>query len=205
MNRRAFTFIELILAIGITAVIGVSIATMMAAVSSGITSQDDGRHTAIRIATTKLRLGAYVAPSRCILDKDSSFITLWLEDSEESNTVHATEIRWIQFNNESNELEVKFVSFPENWTQSQVDAANQEYGLNTNYSQVLQTFEENSFIETIGIADSVESCNFWTNEPLPLDATQVSMRFSLVSAFGETRHALIDETIRLHQFPMEQQ
>ena len=40
MNRRGLTLLEMILAIGITATIGAAIASMMAAVSNGLTSRD---------------------------------------------------------------------------------------------------------------------------------------------------------------------
>ncbi|MDE1038661.1 MAG: prepilin-type N-terminal cleavage/methylation domain-containing protein, partial [Phycisphaerales bacterium] len=81
MNRRGLSLIEMIIAIGITAVIGAAIASMMAAATNSLTSKDDGRQSAIRLATTQVRLGAYIAPSRCIVDKSNTHVTLWLEDS----------------------------------------------------------------------------------------------------------------------------
>ena len=92
MNRRGLSLLEMTLAIGITAIIGAAIASMMAAAANSLTSKDDGRQSAIRVATTQIRLGAYIAPSRCILDKNNTTITLWLEDSTEGKTVHASEI-----------------------------------------------------------------------------------------------------------------
>ena len=205
MSHRGFTLIELILAIGITAVIGLSITTMMEAATSGITSKNDGRQSAIRIAATKFRLAAYIAPSRCVLGIEPSSITLWFDDNEVSNTVHATEIRWMQFNETINELQVKFVSFPGTWSQTQIDTANAEYSQSTDFNAVLQSFSSDGFIKVVTINDAIESCTFWANEIDPLEATQLSLRFSLNTSSGITQDALIDETIRLHQQPMEQQ
>jgi len=193
------------LAIGITAIIGSAIASMMAAASNSLTSKDDGRQSAIRLATTQIRLGAYIAPSRCILEKNSASITLWLEDSKEGKSVHASEVRWIQFDEARNELAVKFVTFPEGWTQSMIDAADVEGDAFTNYKSLLDTFELNGWIDSVTLVDSIHSCSFWIDKPNPIDATQICVRFSLQSTFGITTDSIIDETIRLHQPPSEQQ
>ena len=203
MKQRAFTLIETILALSITAVISLAIATMMAAVSAGINAKDDGRQTAIRIATTKTRIAAYVAPSRCIIDKGTTFVTLWLEDKRESNTIHASEIRWIQFDESTQELQVKFVDFPESWSQSLIDSADLELSKSSNFASILSDFELSNLINSISIVDSMQSCSIWANDSDPFEATQISMRFSLKSTMGETGQALIDETIRLHQGPLE--
>ena len=83
MNRRGLSLLEMTIAIGITSIIGAAIAAMMAAASNSLSSKDDGRQSAIRLATTQVRLAAYIAPSRCILEKNSSQLTLWLEDSRQ--------------------------------------------------------------------------------------------------------------------------
>ena len=141
MNRRGLTLLEMILAIGITATIGAAIASMMAAVSNGLTSRDDGRRTAVQLATTQVRLAAYIAPSRCVLDKSDSAITIWFDDNRESNTVHASEIRWLEFDDFNNTFVVKFVDFPEAWSQSMIDAADIECNELTNYVSLLATLE----------------------------------------------------------------
>ena len=98
MIRRGFTFIELIIALSITSVIGLSIVTLMGAVTSGITSKEDGRQSSIRFSTLKTKMSAYISPARCVLATTQDSATLWMNDSRVSNTVHATEVRWIKFN-----------------------------------------------------------------------------------------------------------
>lgn len=205
MKRRALTLIEMILALSIIAVISLAIATMMAAVSTGVNAKDDGRQTAIRIATTKSRIAAYVAPSRCIVNKGFDFVTLWLEDTRESNTIHASEVRWIQFDETTQELQVKFIDFPDSWSQSLIDSSDIELSKTSDFDSVLRNFELSNLIDSISIVDSMQSCLIWVNDSDPFEATQISMRFSLTSTLGETEQALIDETIRLHQGPVEQQ
>ena len=203
MNRRGLSLLETLLAVSITAVIGVAISALMAAATNSLSSKDDGRRTAIRLATTQIRLGAYIAPSLCVLHKSSNHITLWFEDSRTSSTVHASEIRWITFDSEAKTLSVKFVDFPEYWSQSMVDEADFECNLLTDYVSVLSTFESSEYITTVPLVDSIETCNFWLNQVNPVEATRVSVRFSLTSEFGVTKDSMIDESIRLHVTPIQ--
>jgi type II secretory pathway pseudopilin PulG len=205
MNRRGLSLLEMLLAIGITSIIGAAIASMMAAASNSLSSKDDGRQSAIRLATTQVRLGAYIAPSRCILDKSNTHLTLWLEDSRENNTVHASEIRWLSFDENKKILAVDFVDFPDDWSQSMIDSADVACTPSTNYEALLAGLRADDIIESVPLIDLVESCNFWTNNNDPLSATHVCVRFAFSSEFGITNGSIIDETIRIHQPPSEQQ
>lgn len=203
MNRRGISLLETLLAISITSVIGVAVSSLMAAATNSLSSRDDGRSSAIRLATTKIRLGAYIAPSLCVLDKSTDQIVLWFDDSRQSSTVHASEIRWIEFDDEDKTLTVKFVDFPDSWTQEMVDAADTECTTLTDYASLLTSFESSDFVTTVPLVDSMNSCNFWINQVIPEEATRVSVRFSLVSDFGVTKDSIIDESIRLHVTPNE--
>ena len=203
MNRRGLSLLEMLLAITITSVIGVAVSSMMVSAANSLSSKDDGRSSAIRLATTKIRLGAYIAPSLCVLDKSTDQIVLWFDDSRESSTVHASEIRWIVFDDETKTLSVMFVDFPDSWTQAMVDAADIECTTLTNYDSLLSMFYSSDLITTVPLVDSMETCSYWINQINPLEATRVCIRFSLVSDFGVTKDSIIDESIRLHFPPIE--
>lgn len=205
MNRRGLSLLEMVLAIGITSIIGIAIASMMAASSNSLRSKDDGRQSAIRLAVTQVRLGAYIAPSLCIVDKSNQHLTLWLEDSRESNTIHASELRWISFDEDQQMLLVEFVDFPDEWTQAMIDSADVECTTLTNYESLLSGLHADDLIESLPLVDGMYSCNFWINDIDPLSATRVSIRFAFASELGITNDAIIDETIRIHQPPPEQQ
>ncbi len=205
MNRRGLTLLEMILAIGITATIGAAIASMMAAVSNGLTSRDDGRRTAIQLATTQVRLSAYIAPSRCLLNKSDTAFAIWLDDARESGTVHASEIRWLSFDTPNNAFTVKFVDFPDEWSQSMIDAADTECNNTTNYDTLLATLESSGLINEFDLVDKMETCSIWTDDPEPQAAIRICIRFSLSTSFGPSSDALVDESIRQHFPPQEQQ
>jgi|TARA_B100000959_G_C14953463_1_gene612780 hypothetical protein len=205
MNRRGLSLLEMFLAIGITSIIGAAIASMMAASTNSLSAKDDGRQSAIRLATTQIRLGAYIAPSLCILDKGNSHLTLWTDDTRESETVHASEIRWVRYDESTNLLNVLFVNFPDEWSQSMIDAADIECTSATNYESLLTGLQNDKLIDSISLVDAMASCSFWINNSNPLSATRICIRFSFDSSFGETNDSLVDETIRIHRPPSEQQ
>ena len=204
MNRRGVTLLEMILAIGITAIVGAAIASMMAAVSNGLTSRDDGRRTAVQLATTQVRIAAYIAPARCILNGSNNSLVIWLNDNRESGTVHASEVRWLMFDESIKSFVVKFVAFPETWSQSMIDAADTECTQSTEYGSLLANLESAELISELVLVDGMEDCSIWIDDLDPLAAIRACIRFSLSTNFGPSSDAIIDESIRQHLPPQEQ-
>ena len=201
MNRRGLSLLETMFAISITALIGAAIATMMVAVSGGLTSRDDGRKSAVRLAMSQVRLGAYIAPSRCLLSNEDSELALWFEDSRESGTVHASEVRWIRFDTSDETIAVHFVDFPDNWSQSMIDAADIECTAMTGYAALLNGLSAQDLIGVLPLVDGVDSCTFWAEGSEPLASQRLGAYFTLQTTTSNQTEALVDETIRLHQPP----
>ena len=78
------TLAELLIATVITSMIGLAIASMMAAVSNGVTVRRDSRTHVLRGHAAHTRLGAYVTDSNCVLDHADDVLTIWLDDSRAS-------------------------------------------------------------------------------------------------------------------------
>jgi len=207
MNRRGFTLLETIIAIGFTAVIGAAIAAMMAAATTGLTSKDDGRTSAIHMATTKNRLASYIAPARCILENTDHTLTLWLHDGTKNNKINISEIRWIHYPTaqrmDEKSLHVHFVSFPSTWSQAMIEEADTEVTLNTNFKVLRESLQRQQLIRDYDLIDSLESCVFWLNDKKPNDATLVSARYTVLSENGDFTDVLINESIRCHSLPAE--
>jgi type II secretory pathway pseudopilin PulG len=202
-HRRGLSLLETTIAMAITALIGTAIATMMAAVSGSLASREDGRGTAIRLATTQVRLGAYIAPSRCLLDGNDGQLVLWVDDSRESNTVHASEVRWIYFDAQAGTIDVSFVDFPDTWSQSQVDEADVECTFATDYDALRDDMAAANLLATLPLVDAVDACAFWFVGSDPTQATRLGAHFALGTLEQEAVDALVDETIRMHQPPQE--
>lgn len=184
-TRRGLSLLELILATTVTAMIATAIAGMLTAVSTGVGSRRDGRTAMVRTNAANTRLGSYVTPARCILAVyPDSGIVLWQDDSRESDSVHATEVRWLLYDADSNSFDVHFVSFPDDWTEAARDLADTELPSDSNWMTVLATFEAAGHVGTIPLVDALEGVTITVDAIDPLDAHCVYFDLDMQSGEG---------------------
>lgn len=200
-KRRGLTLLELMIALIVTAIISGAIASMMSAVSIGVRTRRDSRRTIIASAGAAQRLAAYVSPSRAILDANSSssIITLWAHDDRASETVHATEIRWLVLS-EDDEVELWFVEFPTDWTDTQKDLADLEYASSMNWDTVLATYQAAGHAASYVLAEDVTSMTVVMTDKSALDARHIEFLIDFATS-EETITLSCAGTILLHEPP----
>jgi hypothetical protein len=140
-----------------------------------------------------------------LLRKSDDAFVIWIDDSRESGTVNASEVRWLSYDDLNNTFVVQFVDFPEDWSESMLETADIECDQSTNYEFLLETLETSQLIGEFDLVDGMQSCSIWTDVLDPLLATRVSIRFTLATSFGPSSNAIVDESIRQHLPPQEQQ
>jgi len=204
-QRRGMTFIETLLAMSITAMVGGAITTMMAAVTDEVTSHHHTRSELIRSGLAQSRLSSYIARSHCVLGMTETSATLWLEDSRDGGTVHASEIRWIKLDPATGTVEAHFICFPETWSEStrlltDTEFVNYEH---VDWASVLTSFQNRDLTCTLPIIEDVATVSFTGNEPVPYDITLVesTLEHSLANDSGQSCTA---ESIRVHRRPGEE-
>ncbi|MCH2148966.1 MAG: hypothetical protein MK095_05980 [Phycisphaerales bacterium] len=161
-HRVGFTLIETLLAVCITALVGTGIATMMSVLSRDISMQYEARGVLVRTSTAQVRLSSYVAPARHVLGADESSLVLWLEDARESNTVHASEIRWVRHDEHADRLIVEFVAFPDEWSEAAKAIADTEYPADANWDSVRATFNSGGLLAAAPLVDEIAHASFST-------------------------------------------
>ncbi len=202
-DRRGLTVVELMLAMSITAMVAVAIAGMLGAVTAGVMTQRDSRSVMIRANAARARLSAYLAPCRSLLALEGNDeLVLWLKDSRESGTVHATEVRWLVFDEPSGTLQVYFVEFPQGWTQTAKDLEDQEYGATTNWSAVRTAWEGRGMLASRPLVDGLDSLEMIL-DGLPVQRSRhVTFRLGIATSDGP-QHVTLSATLRRHQPPEE--
>ena len=160
-TRRGLTFLEFILALAVTAMVALAISGMLTSVAMGQRLRRDNRAFVIRTHALKSRLSAYIGPCRSLLACNGTDLVLWRDDSRESGSVHASEIRWIIFDAVNGELDVHFVSFPDDWTDVAKALADQEYPYDTNWSAVYAAYDADGLIASYSLLDGLESVIAW--------------------------------------------
>jgi hypothetical protein len=217
-TRRALSLLELMIALVVTAMVAGAISGMMHAVTTGVVTRRDNRSTMVGANTAAARLGAYIAPARCILDVSGPDVVVWLNDSRESGTIHATEIRWLLFDAGTGTITVHFVDFPDGWSQAAKDLEDQEYASGTNWSTVLSSYQGKTWTASIPLVDGLDTVQgkTWTasiplvdgldtvnvirDEADPLDARHVMYELSFDTTQG-TMDIDVAATVRMHQPP----
>lgn len=183
-TRRGFTLLELLLALTVTALVGAAISAMLSAVTTGVSTRQDNRSVMVRANAAANRLGAYVAPSRSMLAAGPTDLVVWFADSRESDTVHATEIRWLKFDAVENEMVVYYVQFPALWTQTAKDLADTEYVMTSDWDDVLATFEASGWVVSMPLVDGIDGVTITLNDANAMDAQQVSFLLDFQTTDG---------------------
>ena len=199
-TRRGLTFLELILAMAVTAMVALAITGMLTSVAMGQRLRRDNRAFVIRTHALKSRLSAYVAPCRSFLMCNGTDLVLWLDDSRESDSVHASEIRWITFDATEGRLDVHYVSFPEDWTDVAIALEDLEYPSDANWSSVYSSFDAIVLIASYTLLDGLRSVSVTTDEAAPMDSRQVVYDLGFETE-GEALPQTVSATIFRHQPP----
>lgn len=79
-KRRAFTLVELLIALSITVLIGGTVVAMIMSVSQGTSDTQDGRRYFVRGQMLQNRLREVIQRSHCVLAVSSTAIVLWFDD-----------------------------------------------------------------------------------------------------------------------------
>lgn len=196
------TILELTLAMAITAMVAVAIASMMSAISTGERMRRDNRGFLVRSHAAKTRLSAYIARSRCLLDANGSDLVLWLDDRRGSATVHATEIRWFLFDSVNGTLDVHFVSFPDEWTAVAKALEDVEYAADADWSAVWSSYESQALISKLTLVDGLDTVLVVTDQPNVLDSRVVQFDLGFQTQSGQPLTQTIKVTIFNHAAPI---
>ncbi|MHC4080538.1 MAG: PulJ/GspJ family protein [Planctomycetota bacterium] len=199
-TRRGLTFLEFILAMAVTALVALAITGMLTSVAMGQRLRRDNRAFVIRTHALKSRLSAYIAPCRSFLTCNGTDLILWFDDSRESDSVHASEIRWLTFDATEGKLAVHYVSFPEGWTDVAKALEDQEYPYDADWSTVYSSYDAKDLIASYTLLDGLASVSVTTDEADPLDSRQVFYDFGFETD-GEALPQTVSATIFRHLPP----
>jgi type II secretory pathway pseudopilin PulG len=194
------TLIELLLSLSITGMVGAAIVAMLGAVSTGAGSRRDNRSAMVQAAAARSRLGAYIAPARCVLGVSGSNLALWLDDSRESGTVHGSEIRWLRFDTATSTVSVSYVRFPDGWSQAAQNLADDEHAAASNWDTVLASYTAQGHIDTLTLMDRVDSVDIQLDDTDAQDARHLIFQLGLATDAGSLI-VCVPATVSQHQQP----
>jgi hypothetical protein len=168
-------------------------------VTTGVITKRDSRSVLVAANAAQSRLGAYIVPANCVLASSSTSVTLWLNDDKHSESVHATEIRWIRFDPDVDSIVVEFVSFPENWSRTSRDLADTEYAPDADFAAVRSSFATRGMIGSLTLVDRIDSASIGL-DAAALSAKHITFRLGFLTYDGSEELDL-SSTIRIHVAP----
>ena len=198
--RRGITLVELLMAIAITSMITAAVGSMISAVARSQEFENDRRESTIRAQALSARLASYIAPALCVLDNQPKSFVLWFDDSKQSNTVHGTEIRWVNFDSLSGTVELRYVDFPAGWSQLQKDEYDTVFPIDSDWWAVKQYYEALGFISMIRLSDGVS--DFQVGYDPATTKSKKILTFTVTFTGQTTNHDIVSSTsIRDYQEP----
>jgi prepilin-type N-terminal cleavage/methylation domain-containing protein len=200
-QHRGLTLIELMLALTITLMVAGAMSGMLSAVSAGVTDRQDTRGVMIRSSAATSKLSAYISPARAIWGVSETTVAIWLNDDRQGGGIHATEVRWLVYDPTNDVLEVRFVKFPDEWTQTARDLSDIEYPKSVSDAAVYAKYLDSGHIASLRLLDHVEGFSAKLDTSAALDARRVTFTLTFTATDG-AHVATVPTTIAYHQPPV---
>lgn len=199
--RRGLTLIELMLALSVTVMVAGAISGMMEAVSAGVMDRSDSRSLMIRASAADSKLSAYVSPARAVWSITANSVVIWLNDNRQSGTIHATEVRWFMYDASAGTLDVRFVKFPDEWSQVTRDMVDIDYPKASDPAQLYDKYLKSGYIASMHLLDGLEGFSAVTDQNVALDSTHVTFTLTFTGS-DEPFQTTVPVSIAHHQAPV---
>ena len=182
MTRRRFrglTLVELMLALGLTGIIGTAVAAMLVSVSYGTSSRTDMRRVLVKHKMLATRLAASVRGSRQVLDAGDGWLMLWTTDADGNEQPNVSELQYVELDAETNALRSHRAEFPGGWTQDQVDAADTAYDTSADWASVAESLAEQTYFAGALWATGISDLTITLDSDQPATARLVNFRVTV--------------------------
>lgn len=180
-RSRGVTLLELMLALAVTAMVGLGVGAMLAMISSSTSSAREARSLLLRAHAGQIRLRSYIDSSLSLLQHDpDKGLVIWLTDQRTIGSVNLSEIRIFWFDEEEQTLSVEWINFPEEWTELQVQTFDVVVPGGSDYFTIFDTQRAGGMTATLELVEDVDSVAFTFDDPTITDATRVTMAMGLV-------------------------
>ena len=169
---RGLTLVEMLLALAITGMIGVAIASMLSAVAYGTSESRDIRSLVVKNKTLGARVSASIRQAAQVLDLDDGYVVLWINDTNGSGVPDLQELQRIELDDDADQL-ASYTPDP--------DTEDVAYAIDDDFDTITtDLIDSGDMIETLwatGVSQWVVDCD--TDDPA--DAALVSFQITLTS------------------------
>ncbi len=177
------TLIELLLAIAITAMIALGVASMMTAVSTVAETDREARSALLRSLAVREAMRAYVEESLCVLQisADNHTVAIWLEDDSSPGLVNLTELRLLRFEPATNTIVSERITFPDAWHPVAKQQADAIVSKAMDPIATMKAYADLSMTTTTTLASGIADAEWSLSDATAYDATRARLWFELLA------------------------
>lgn len=181
--HRAFTLVELVIGLAISAIVAAVLAVLIHATAIGTNSTADGRRNLVRLQMVKAQLQDEFVNTRSILAAGSNYVVYWIGDQPGAVTplngaVNFSELRLLQMDGSGN-LNVYCCKWPSGTTNATILANDTEYAASTNWLSTAQSLIGTTYYATNTIATGATSLTTSLDSASPTAAKYVHITVTL--------------------------
>jgi prepilin-type N-terminal cleavage/methylation domain-containing protein len=206
--RRGLTLVELMIALAITVLIGAALVTLLHAVAFATEASVETREIVVRAHAIDSRLSLYTDPALAVLDvrDDGAGIALWLADTRANDVVNATEIRWLEYDAETGTITVRYVDFPDDWSEELLDLWDLEYDATAHavgdaWWTVLDDHAAMEHISEVLLADHLVGLTLSVPEGGAYEASRFDLTYQFEDTDGDVVSILAVAALEDHMAP----
>jgi hypothetical protein len=190
-TRRGLTLLETLIALSITVITGMAIASVTTAVARGMTGLNTARSALQRAHAVHVRIRAYTDPALCVLDyDDKKGFAVWLDDSRTNDKVNLSELRVFWFSADDQTISVERVVFPDGWDPADYVKHDTTLSSVDDPFVMMEAQRDLGYTRTEVIADAVDTIAMeWPTNDIQ-DAGRVRLQLA-VRADDDTIHELL--------------
>jgi prepilin-type N-terminal cleavage/methylation domain-containing protein len=181
--RKGVTLIELLLAIAITAMIALGVASMMTTVSTVSETDREARSALLRSLAVREALRAYVEESLCVLQvsDDNLTIAVWLEDDLGPGLVNISEMRVVRFDAATSAIVSERVTFSDGL--HPVTRQNQDAVVTSAMDPIamVDAFDDLGMTTKTTLASGISAAKWSLSDASERDATRARLWFELLA------------------------
>jgi hypothetical protein len=192
---------ELVIAMGITAVVSAVLAVLINATAVGTNSNQDGRRSLVKMQGMKARLEDTITNSRCVLEVGTNYIVFWAGDisgapADANSAVNLSELRLLEVNTTTGTLCLYSVSWPAAFTTASIKSADTTYAANTTWYSACTTAKAGGYFVPTLIANSATGLTASLDSATVTSGRLVSLVISFSDASNTPREVVIGAAIQ---------
>jgi prepilin-type N-terminal cleavage/methylation domain-containing protein len=200
-RRRGLTLVELVIGLAITAIVSAVLAILINATAVGTNSTQDGRRSLVKMQGIKAQLEDTIKNSNCVLATGTNYILLWTGDLNGAPTsvnraVNLSELRLIEVNTTTGNLNNYAVQWPANFTSGSIVAADTTYSASTTWYAACTTAKAGGYFVPITIATNVTGMTVSLDSATVTQARLVSLVITFTDAGTSSRNLMVGAGIR---------